>query len=400
MTRSWQTVKFGEILTPNSRPYQLGPDEDARLVGMRLYGLGPFFRERKPALRIAKKAHFVIRSGDVIYNKLFAWKGTFGVVPPELDGMFVSDKFPTYEADRTRVEPSFLCWYFRHRELWEQAKAMSTGSAALSKLTLNPPKFLQLEMPLPTIEEQRRIVAKLDSALEHVQQACMRRAPASQLAMLMVKSAAAGMLRSPNYQLVSVASLVGDGGIRNGKSVRPSEVGSGARCLLLSSMRNGRVDTSDSKAVPLSEREAFPFLVRRKDVFVMRGSGSKGLVGQAGLVAKEVSNVIFPDLFIRLCLPVERVLPEFFVEAWNSPVVRAGIEGKAKTTSGIWKVNQGHIAETTIPLPAVAEQQLIVEALDRLRGRVDQLRVLQTEAETTLDALMPALLDRAFRGEL
>jgi type I restriction enzyme S subunit len=49
----------------------------------------------KTALRIAKKSHFVIRAGDVIYNKLFSWKGTFGIVPPELDGMFVSDKFPT-----------------------------------------------------------------------------------------------------------------------------------------------------------------------------------------------------------------------------------------------------------------------------------------------------------------
>ncbi|MCP3368698.1 restriction endonuclease subunit S [Bradyrhizobium cajani] len=95
----------------------------------------------------------------MIYNKLFAWKGTFGVVPAELDGMFVSDKFPTYELDRTQVDERYLGWYFRHPEVWEQARSMSTGSAALSKLTLNPPKFLQLEMALPEIDMQRAIAA-------------------------------------------------------------------------------------------------------------------------------------------------------------------------------------------------------------------------------------------------
>jgi type I restriction enzyme, S subunit len=109
---------------------------------MRLYGEGPFHRELKAALRIAKKTYFVIRAADVIYNKLFAWKGTFGVVPDELDGMFVSDKFPTYELDRSRIDEHFLRWYFRHPARWDEASRMSTGSAALSKLP-DPKRELQ-----------------------------------------------------------------------------------------------------------------------------------------------------------------------------------------------------------------------------------------------------------------
>ena len=142
MTAAVRRVPFREIMRPNCRPYTLAADQDAKLVGMRLYGEGPFFRELKPALQIVKKTHFVIKSGDVIYNKLFAWKGTFGVVPRELDGMYVSDKFPTYELDRTAVDEDFLIWYFRCPDVWEQARIMSTGSAALSKLTSTPLDFL------------------------------------------------------------------------------------------------------------------------------------------------------------------------------------------------------------------------------------------------------------------
>jgi hypothetical protein len=63
MKTKWPREKFGEFLCPNSRPHTLGADEDANLVGMRLYGAGPFHRELKPALQIAKKSHFVIRVG-------------------------------------------------------------------------------------------------------------------------------------------------------------------------------------------------------------------------------------------------------------------------------------------------------------------------------------------------
>ena len=83
-SKPWPIVKFKRFLKPNSRPYELAHDEDANLVGMRWYGEGPFHREYKPAMNIAKKSHFVIRTDDIIYNKLFAWKGSFGIVPSEL----------------------------------------------------------------------------------------------------------------------------------------------------------------------------------------------------------------------------------------------------------------------------------------------------------------------------
>jgi type I restriction enzyme S subunit len=168
--------RFREFLRPNRRPYRLGPDEDADLVGMRRYGYGPFRREKKAATRIRKKSHFLIRSGAVIDNKLFAWKGAFGIVPPELDGMFVSDKFPTYELDERLCLRDYLRWYFPVPRLWEQARGMSVGAAAMSKLTLNPPRFLDLSAPLPPLPEQRRIVTKLDQLAARIREAREARA--------------------------------------------------------------------------------------------------------------------------------------------------------------------------------------------------------------------------------
>jgi type I restriction enzyme S subunit len=53
-----------------------------------------------------------------------------------------------------------------------------------------------------------------------------------------------------------------------------------------------------------------------------------------------------------------------------------------------------------IPLPPLAEQRRIVAELDALQAEVDALKRLQAETAAELDALLPALLDRAFKGEL
>jgi type I restriction enzyme S subunit len=51
-------------------------------------------------------------------------------------------------------------------------------------------------------------------------------------------------------------------------------------------------------------------------------------------------------------------------------------------------------------LPPLPEQRHIVAYLDTLQAKVDALRHLQEETGAELGALLPAVLDRAFRGEL
>jgi type I restriction enzyme, S subunit len=53
-----------------------------------------------------------------------------------------------------------------------------------------------------------------------------------------------------------------------------------------------------------------------------------------------------------------------------------------------------------IPLPPIDEQHRIVAYLDGLGAKVDRLKALQAQTRAELDALLPAILDRAFKGEL
>ena len=64
-------------------------------------------------------------------------------------------------------------------------------------------------------------------------------------------------------------------------------------------------------------------------------------------------------------------------------------------------MNGSKLAELRIPFPkSKDEQRRIIARLDTLGAKQAELRRLQTETEAALSAFTPALLAKAFRGEL
>jgi type I restriction enzyme S subunit len=53
-----------------------------------------------------------------------------------------------------------------------------------------------------------------------------------------------------------------------------------------------------------------------------------------------------------------------------------------------------------LPVPPVPEQRRIVAYLDDLQAKVDCVKALQGQTKAELDALLPSILDKAFKGEL
>ena len=63
-------------------------------------------------------------------------------------------------------------------------------------------------------------------------------------------------------------------------------------------------------------------------------------------------------------------------------------------------LNVAQLAQTPIPVPPLAEQHHIVAELDALQGEVAALKTAQASRRAELDALLPAILNRAFAGAL
>lgn len=188
------------------------------------------------------------------------------------------------------------------------------------------------------------------------------------------------------------------GPLINGRSVPTAD--DGFPVLRLTAMRNGHVDLNERKAGRWDAATAAPFLVARDDVFVARGNGSLKLVGRAARVIDEPDPVAFPDTMIRVRLNPGRMRPDYLTLVWNSRIVRKQIERAARTTAGIYKVNQKDLWGIAVPWVPVDAQTRLVARVEGMLDAAGPLSSSTSIAQSRSASLRRALLAAAFDGRL
>jgi type I restriction enzyme S subunit len=138
----------------------------------------------------------------------------------------------------------------------------------------------------------------------------------------------------------------------------------------------------------------------RGDVLIIEGNGSADQIGRTALFRGEIENCVHQNHVIRIRPDQQRVSPEFLNSFLNSPAGQDAVQSQSRTSSGLRSLSVGRIKSISVPVPPLAEQRRIVAGLDALQAEVDALKRLQAETAAELDALLPAILDRAFKGEL
>ena len=188
-------------------------------------------------------------------------------------------------------------------------------------------------------------------------------------------------------------------GMRNGRSVRTRA--GGFPVLRLSAITGGVLDECDFKEGDWGPQEAEPFRVRHGDFFVSRGNGSLDLVGRASFVHDCVGEVAFPDTMIRVTFACRQLVRARFVAAiWNSHFIRAQITGCAKTSAGIYKINQLDLRGVLLPVSPVAEQDMITASHGEFELMRSHLANRITVCSRHAAALRQSILKRAFEGRL
>lgn len=160
----WERCKIADLVTAVANAVSVAPEAEYKLAGVKWYGEGVFHRET--VLGTATSAHTLspLIVGALIYNRLFAWKASFAVVPPELSGCFVSNEFPQFVPDTSKVLPEYLYLWCVSEQTIKAVNAASTGSAAVSRNRFREKYFLEFEIALPPVPVQREIVAAWEAA--------------------------------------------------------------------------------------------------------------------------------------------------------------------------------------------------------------------------------------------
>jgi len=196
-------------------------------------------------------------------------------------------------------------------------------------------------------------------------------------------------------------SSVGDlllEGPANGRSVKDRV--DGFPVLRLTALKDGRIDLAEYKHGNWNREAALKFIVQSGDFLLSRGNGSKHLVGRGGVVPVHQDEIAFPDTMVRLRIDSQTMHIDFLSRLWESRLVRSQIESAARTTAGIYKINQDHIKGFRVPVPGLDEQEVIVGLLEEKLSIVEELERDLGIRLAASEALRQSILKKAFSGQL
>jgi type I restriction enzyme S subunit len=293
------------------------------------------------------------------------------------------------------ILPEWALIVFRHHMhsgRFAQESRITTNIAHLSAS-----RFKGVEFPVPPLNEQRRISAELDVQMGLIDVVSRALAQLPKRLNTVAPRILRMGLESASGTPKRLEDLLAEP-LTNGRSV-PTRDG-GFPVLRLTAIRDGTVDLAQRKSGDWGADDARRWLVRQGDFLVVRGNGSLDLVGRGGLVIGRPDDVAFPDTLIRIRVDEEKCRARYLRLVWHSPTVRQQLEAAARTTAGIYKVNQGHLEQIRLPVPSLSAQDEIVSSMEQAHAGLRPIVTSAKSLSTSTSALRRSLLRLAFSGGL
>jgi type I restriction enzyme, S subunit len=396
------------------------------------------------------KPQFRVNKGDL----LFAWSGTpgtsFGAHIWRGGDAVLNQHIFNLHFDRDRIDERFLCYALNRNVAGYVAKAQ--GGVGLAHITKG--KFEDSFVPLPEIDEQRRVVAEIEKQFSRLDEAVagLKRVKANlkRYKAAVLKSAVTGRLVPTEADLARREGRNYETGAQllhriletrrsqwqgKGKYKEPAapdttdlpelpegwvwancdaavskiDAGASFKCterepeigetgvLKVSAVTWGTFNEAESKTCNDPERIEESYLVRPGD-FLFSRANTIDLVGACVIVGLVQKRLMLSDKTLRFTIS-DQVLAGWMQTCLRSKFGRDEIERLATgNQESMRNIGQERIRQIRLPLPPIAEQHRIVAEVDRLLS-------IAREAEAEVDAnlkraqgLRQAILSKVFCG--
>jgi type I restriction enzyme S subunit len=348
---SWPTARLGSI----AEIVREGVDPSRISTGTNYVGLENILSDGSisEAVRVdagdLASTKFAFTEQHILFGKLRPYLRK--TARPTFAGICSTDIIPI--APTKRVAKDFLFHFLRTDEVVSKATTMSSG-ANLPRIS--PKHLIDFEIPLPPLDEQRRIAAILDQAdaLRRKRREALSyigRLPSSLFADTFGKYGAA-----ERCKLEDVCDLITDG-----THYTPTYADSGVVFLSAKNVTTGYIDWNNVKNIPISLHNELRKRVapRRGDVLLAKN----GTTGVAALVDQDLAF----DIYVSLALvrAGKRIIPEFLLSAINAESTQRQFKSALKGI-GVSNLHLIDIRNTKIPCPLLSAQEAFVQQLRRI----------------------------------
>jgi len=396
MSKPWPTVRLGEVLT--ERRETPSPDDLAfgrvRIVSKISFDTG------RIELRTESETNtgmILARPGDLVISGINAAKGAIAIYGPEnSDPIAATIHYGAYTPKPFRADLKFLWWFFRSQFFRDLLNEHVPGGI---KTELKSKRLLPIPIPLPPLAEQRRVVARIEELAAQIHEVRTLRHQAAEEAEALLVSQVGKLFsrleaKHKPREFGSFSPHVTSGPRnwakhyeQNGsRFYRAQDVGPAGKVL----------DGSKVFITPPPGEQGRTAMLQHGDLMLVITGAT---VGRANVYRKGLEPG-FVSQHVAICrMPQTEVEPSFVLWGLRGPGGQEQLLGQ-RYGQGKPGLNLTNIRSLSLPFPPLPEQRRIVAELDALQAEVDALKRLQAETATELAALLPAILDKAFKGEL
>ncbi|EDP5502712.1 restriction endonuclease subunit S [Campylobacter jejuni] len=323
---------------------------------------------------------------DNLYISIAGTIGKSGIIPKELNGAILTENAVKLEYIQNNISNKFM-YFFTLSNIFKTQIQTSTKIVAQPKLAIT--RLKQIQIPLPPLKEQERIVgildesfAKIDESIKILEQDLLNldelMQSALQKAFNPLKDNAKENYKLPQSwewkSLEKISENISAGGDKP-KNCTESKTAKNQIPVYANGVNNnGLVGYTDKATIikpslTISARGTIGFVCIRKEPY-------------------------FPIVRLISLIPCENILCLYYLYFCLNFFIAKG-EG-----SSIPQLTIPKFKSLQIPLPPLKEQEQIAEHLDFVFEKAKALKELYTKELKDYEELKQSLLDKAFKGEL
>jgi type I restriction enzyme S subunit len=369
-----------------------------------------FFDKRVYSRNLA--TYKLVSPGDFAYNPYRVNVGSLGLLN-DGEGGLVSPAYVVFcIRESERLDAAFLFLLLKSGRYISEIMRLSMSRGSVRR-SLAFRDLCEPQVPLPTIDEQRRIARALSTIQRAIEAQDKVIAAARELKRSLMKhlftygpAAIAETARVPlketeigpvpeHWEPLTFGSLIAEGP-QNGLYKPQSLYGMGTPIVRINDFDNeGGILTSIGNRVRLADEDVKTFRLNCNDILINRVNSLSHL-GKAALVGELREPTVFESNMMRFAVDTRRVLPEYAFRFLCTPPVREHFRGKSKRAVAQSSINQQDVKSLPFPLPPIREQAKVVTALATVERKIDA----EGKRKAALQALFKTMLHHLMTGKI
>ena len=330
---------------------------------------------------------FIINNGDL----LVGMDGEFNISRWQGGESLINQR-----VCRIRSKPEFLDEQYLFYFLPNELKKIEIKSNFVTVKHLSVKQISQIEIPLPPLEEQRRIAAILDKA-DGVRR---KRKAAIALTQDLLRSTFLDMFGDPvtnpkGWEIKYLEDFTEiQSGIAKGKKVDESDAIS-VPYMRVANVQDGYVDLSEVKEIKVRNIDVVKYCLRKGDILLTEG-GDPDKLGRGAVWQGQIQPCIHQNHIFCVRPNNQFAESEYLSAIIGSQYGKQYFLRAAKQTTGIATINKSQLRKFPALIPPLSLQKRYVQLLNEIFMTRQRIKAASTE----IDNLFNSLLQRAFRGDL